>query len=125
MVCRRFFRPVEGKPTTLTIEPPVGDRLEIPCVVCWARKHGRYWEAGLAFHTLTPGQARVLGDFVMQSHRARSAGGGVGAAFWVCRQIPVSCGSTRPEGESGWKPEASPRSWHSDGYKRTDAPAVA
>ncbi len=73
VVCRRFFRPIEGKPTTLTIDPPVGGPLEIPCVVCWARKHGRYWEAGLAFHTLTPGQARVLGDFVMQSHRARSA----------------------------------------------------
>ncbi len=73
VVCRRFFRPIEGKPTTLTVDPPGGGRLEIPCVVCWARKRGRLWEAGLAFHSLTPTQARALGDFVLRSHHARSA----------------------------------------------------
>ena len=71
--CRRFFRPVEGKPTTLTVGIPGAEPLCIPCVVCWARKPGRFWEAGIAFHALSPREARILGDFVLHNHYARSA----------------------------------------------------
>ncbi|MBZ0171257.1 MAG: PilZ domain-containing protein [Phycisphaerales bacterium] len=77
VACSHYFRPVEGKPTTLTITPPRGQSLKIPCVVCWARKRGENWEAGLVFNGLTADHARVLGDYAVRinagNRRARSA----------------------------------------------------
>lgn len=77
IACRRFFRPVEGKPTTLAITTHRGETLNIPCVVCWARKSDVGWEAGLAFSTLTDRDARILGEHAMRAsigmNRARSA----------------------------------------------------
>lgn len=77
IACRRFFRPVEGKPITLTITPPGKKPLHIACVVCWARKNDRGWEAGLAFQGLGLNDARTLGDFAFRlnagSRHAQSA----------------------------------------------------
>jgi hypothetical protein len=75
IACRRFFRPVEGKPVELTLETPGGE-VRVPSIVCWTRLDENGWEAGLAFHGLSERDAAVIGGFI-KAHRfgdeARSA----------------------------------------------------
>lgn len=73
--CRRFYRPVEGKPARLSVTTPDGGLLHIAATICWTRLDDQGWQAGLAFHGVSDVDARRLAEFVAveRADEARSA----------------------------------------------------
>lgn len=67
--CRRFFRPMQGKPVTLSIDPGGDSRaISIDGSVCWTCQEDDGWYAGIAFTELTETTARTLGDLLSRGH---------------------------------------------------------
>lgn len=67
--CRRFFRPLEGKPVSLAIEPGEGATpISLDGVVCWTSQEDATWFAGIAFTELSETNARILGDLLARGH---------------------------------------------------------
>lgn len=67
--CRRFYRPVEGKPARFSVTASDGVPLHIASTICWTRLGDGGWEAGLAFHGMNDTDARRLGEFIVTERR--------------------------------------------------------
>ena len=68
IACKRFFRPVEGKPVRLTITPASGEPLHIAAIVCWTHLDASGWQAGLEYHSLSVADTEKLVVFARE-HR--------------------------------------------------------